>query len=416
MKKSKNSTGCAWYSFTTTLTRGKYTMDEFIQQQLNYIEQAARQITAGIRGIFGYCNGMETVTKCHSTIPTPQLNQDNTNGYQKIILFKTLTEEIRKMMMELKIKGSVRERTNGLIELRTQALGSIYGRTKEEIEQKLTQRLKEVKKKTKQKEQFSVPTNFDKFAIYWFENFHKRKVAPRTYKKNIDTYIRNIQKEFANDKLAKISPIKIQNFLDCFSDKARTKETLHSILNQIFECAVKHGVIKLNPLGMVFYQKHERKHGKAISKTDEKCLLTTFADTPFQIDFAIALYTGLRPNEYATATIDGDFIKARNSKRKDGKIEYKRIPITPMLKPYITGIIDLSLHHPCTVSKKLKNVFPEYTLKDMRTTFQTRCTEYGVAEVAIGMFMGNGIGSELKKTYTDVSDEWLLKEGEKLNY
>lgn len=265
-------------------------------------------------------------------------------------------------------------------------------------------------------DEVSVPTNFDKFAMYWFENFNKRKVADGTYKKNLDTYKRDIQKKFAKDEIDNVSPIKIQKFLDGFLDKARTMETLHSILNQIFNCSVKHGITKLNPIGMVFYQKHEREHGKAISKDDEKRLLAVYADTPFQIDFAIALYTGLRPNEYTTATIDGDFIKAKNSKRKDGKIEYKRIPITPMLRPLMSDVAELKLHHPATITEKFKQVLPNNQLYDLRTIFQTRCTECGISEIAIGLFMGNAIGGELKKAYTDVSDEYLLREGEKLNY
>lgn len=262
----------------------------------------------------------------------------------------------------------------------------------------------------------SIPKDFDGFALYWFENFHARSANNKTYKHNLAIYKRDIQKAFTNIKLTEIYPVQIQKFLDGYAEKARTQEMMHSLFNQIFKCAVKHGIIKLNPLDMVFFQKHEREHGKAISKADEKLLLTTYANTPFQVDFAIALYTGLRPNEFKTATIDGNFIKANNSKRKNGKIAYKRIPITPMLRPYLTGITELKLHHPNTITEKFKKVLPNHKPYDMRTTFQTRCTECGIAEIAIGLFMGNGIGSELKKAYTDISDEWLLKEGNKLSY
>lgn len=393
-------------------------MDYIIQQRLSNIEQMAKQILLDVHGIYGYCQGQATIANDYPPLPREplQIDQGNELGNQP----KTsnqIIKEINDMIVELKIKGSVRERTNGLIELRTQALGSIYGRSKAEIESKLTKALKEAKNKAKQQQNGDViPTNFDKFAMYWFENFHQRKVADGTYKKNLYTYKRNIQQKFATDNIRKITPIKIQKFLDSFSDKARTMETLYSILNQIFACAVKHGIVKLNPLGMIFYQKHEREHGKALSKGDEKRLLDAYVGTSFQIDFAIALYTGLRPNEYATATIDGDFITAKNSKRKNGKIEYKRIPITPMLRPYLNDVVELKLHHPATITKKLKQILPNHQLYDLRTTFQTRCTECTVSEVAIGLFMGNAIGGELKKAYTDVADEYLLREGEKLNY
>lgn len=65
------------------------------------------------------------------------------------------------------------------------------------------------------------------------------------------------------------------------------------------------------------------------------------AGTPYKLMFAVGLYTGLRPNEYKTAIIEGDFIVANNSKRKNGKVELKRISINPMLKPYLGGVTDI---------------------------------------------------------------------------
>ena len=44
----------------------------------------------------------------------------------------------------------------------------------------------------------------------------------------------------------------------------------------------------------------------------------------FRIALAISLFTRLRPNELSTAKIEGNFIVAINSKRKNGKVEYKK--------------------------------------------------------------------------------------------
>lgn len=87
-----------------------------------------------------------------------------------------------------------------------------------------------------------------------------------------------------------------------------------------------------------------------------------------------------------------------------------------MLRHYFVGITQLKLHHPSTVTEKFKQILPDNQLYDLRTTFQTRCTECGISDVAIGLFMGNAIGGELKKTYTDVSAEYLLRERDKFNY
>jgi hypothetical protein len=75
-------------------------------------------------------------------------------------------------------------------------------------------------------------------------------------------------------------------------------------------------------MDMVFHTKHDREHGKALSKEEENKLLTQTAGTPYQRMFAVRLYTGMRPNEYKTAKIEGNFIVANNSKRKNGKVAF----------------------------------------------------------------------------------------------
>ena len=123
----------------------------------------------------------------------------------------------------------------------------------------------------------------------------------------------------------------------------------------------------------------------------------------------------MRPNEFETAKRDGDFIIANNSKRKGGKVESKRIPITPMLKPYIKDIQEFTFYKPYTLREKFNAILPDHILYDLRTTFYTRCTECGVTDIAQKLFVGHSLG-ELGNAYNDVSDEYLLKEGNKLNY
>ena len=263
------------------------------------------------------------------------------------------------------------------------------------------------------KESSPIPCDFNAFAEYWFENFHKRKVKEITYTSNYGLYNRHIRDKTARLKLTAISPVFLQSLLDDYCDKPKTQDDIYSLFNQILNSAVNHGVLKINPLGMIFHKSHERINGIALTIAEEKKLLTHFANTPVQAQFALLLYTGVRPSEYASITVTKDFIVCKNGKRKKGKEENKKIPISPMLRPYIAGFS--RLYRADTLKDHLKSVLPNHKLYDLRTTFQTRCTECGVADSAIGYYMGNSIG-KLKDAYTDLSDSFLLSEGKKLSY
>lgn len=263
----------------------------------------------------------------------------------------------------------------------------------------------------------NVPTTFDKFAQYYFEKFYKRRVTAATFISELGRYNNHIKPFFGNIQLKRILPEACQNLLDGILSRGlgKTADEVRCILNGIFSCAIKHQIIKFNPLSILYYKQHESKTGKEFSKAEELRLLKATAGTPYQLMFAVALYTGLRPNEYKTSRISGQFIVAVNSKQKNGKVVYKKIPISPMLRPYLVGIEQLNFYVVNRISEKLHTILPNHTLKDMRKTFNTRCQECGVLDVARKLFMGHSLG-KLDNTYTGVSDEFLLREGEKLSY
>ncbi len=286
----------------------------------------------------------------------------------------------------------------------------------EEAKQKFIKRLYEVEIYGDTKAP-SIPSAFDGFAEYYFENFYKRKVKAETLRVGLNQFKNHIKPHFGSIQLKRITPAICQILLDRLDGqgKGKTADDVHSLLNMIFKAAVKHNIIHSNPLDMVFHTKHEHKHGSALTKDEEKQLLLTTAGTPQQLMFAIALYTGMRPNEYETARLEGGFIKAINSKRKNGKIEYKKIPVTPMLKPYIDGVDEIKFSSLRIMRDRFNKIFPTHKLYDLRTTFYTRCQECGVADVARDEFVGHSLGA-LGNAYTDLSDEFLIREANKLNY
>lgn len=286
----------------------------------------------------------------------------------------------------------------------------------EEAKRKFIQKLKEADSNGGQPYP-TVPDKFEDFSKYFFENFYKRKVVEGTYRVAMNEFKNYLRPHFGNMPVKRLTPNLCQTLLDSVQaeGKSRTADDLFSLLNSIFKAAIKHALIQHNPMDMVFHQKHERQHGKALTKAEEKLLLEKTAGTPYQLMFAIGLYTGLRPNEYKTAYIENGFIVANNSKRKNGKVELKKIPITPMLEPYVQGNRQLYFTRLEQIRHKFNAILPGHKLYDLRTTFYTRCQECNVAPAARDEFVGHSLG-QLGNTYTDLSDEFLLNEGRKLSY
>ena len=253
------------------------------------------------------------------------------------------------------------------------------------------------------------------FALFFFEKHRKEKVAAQTYKCDLNRINKYIFPAFGDMNIRQITPDKCQTLIEGIQaeGKGKTADEIYSLLSILFKGAIAYGIITKSPLAIVQIQKHVYQHGVALSKDEEKLLLTRLIEPDFKIAAAIALYTGLRPNELETAKINGDFIIAINSKRKNKKVEYKRIPIIDALRPYLKNGIP-TLPTPQLLRRRVSAALPNHKLYDLRTTFYTRCDEYGVSQPARDEFVGHS-GGALTNAYRDLSDEYLLKEARKLN-
>ena len=91
------------------------------------------------------------------------------------------------------------------------------------------------------------------------------------------------------------------------------------------------GILTHNPVALIKFKRSERQTRGALSEDEIKAFLERVKDTKYDSirQFAYVLYFfDLRPCEIDEETHrEGDFLIARNRKRKNGKIEYKKIPI-----------------------------------------------------------------------------------------
>jgi integrase len=303
---------------------------------------------------------------------------------------------------------------------------SASGTTIELAKANFIEKLKTAKPKTKSDGKPVVCTTFNSFAMYYFENFRKERVAEKTYRTDLNRYNRYLKPYFKETPINKITPSTCKTLLDKVKEqgKGKTADELYSLMNGIFNAAITHRLIEFNPLSTVLHIQHDREEGKALAPDDEQKLLLWLSSSSCDcvVEISLLLFCGLRANEMENEKnppqICDRFIKAVNSKRhfKDkSKIEYKFIPICTRLKHFIGDNVTVR-HSARAVRKRLQVVLPDYTLKDLRTTFYTKCQMFGVAEPALKEFMGHSFG-KLGNAYSDLTKygDYLVKEGAKLN-
>lgn len=328
---------------------------------------------------------------------------------------KTFRKEFRADGCTARIRKKPSGKNGYLYEIRYRRNGYNISASNKNLEEAKRHFIEQLKTAKVSKKITGVPKTFHSFTMYYFENFRIKKVTEKTYKTDYNRYKRYLQPYFEEIPLVKITPKDCQDLLDDLEEegKGKTAGELYSLLSVIFKTAMLHRLIDYNPLDIVIHTKHESQHGVALTKEEEKKLLEKTNDVILRNALALGLYTGMRPNEYKTAKIEGNFIVAVNSKRKNGKIEYKKIPITKMLEPYIANGLNVPTEK--RLRAAIRAVLPDHKLYDLRTTFYTRCMECGVTEPALKEFVGHSFG-QLGDAYTDLSDEYLLQEGAKLLY
>ena len=305
-------------------------------------------------------------------------NNDTENAFlrfdEKEILKmpKTFRKEFRTQGCTAHVRKRRSGKTNWNYEIRYRRNGynvAVSANNLEDAKNKFIAKLNEVEKFGRKTSAVTVPTRFGEFAEYFFETFYKRKVTPSTLKNTINRYNNHVKPLFGEMQVRNILASQCQQLIDKLGEegKGKTADEIFSLLNAVFKMAIKHGLITHNPMDIVFHAKHETQHGSALTKEEEKQLLEATAGTPYQLMFAVALYTGMRPNEYYSAKIEGDFIKMINSKRKNGKVEYKKIPIIPPLKPYLKGVTELKFYGSNRLRERFSTVFKNHKLYDLRT-------------------------------------------------
>jgi len=145
-----------------------------------------------------------------------------------------------------------------------------------------------------------VTFTYNEFLDRWVEAVARPRVRERTladYVHKIDKYIRPT---LGGMKLTDIRPLHIQLLYGKLLERgiSRTVRYVHLIISSSMKYAVKLRMLPGNPAEVVELPRRERKEMKAFSQEEAVRFLKAAAGDKYEILFAVALTTGMRPEEY----------------------------------------------------------------------------------------------------------------------
>lgn len=215
------------------------------------------------------------------------------------------------MLIELKINGSVRQRSNGLIEFRNPVFGSVYGRTPEELQEKLKQKIRY------EKAHIAKPAKKKKSPL--LSEFYENNYLPYKQTKNLaESTIRGIKYNFKfireqegfNKPLTEYTSKDIEEFLLSIP-QTRKRQIIQGLLNNMFTRALADSLISANPCAPLEKMEHDTDEGKALSFEEQKIFLKNCLQTrPSNLkkNVILRLYTsrelgGTKQEIYASAIL-----------------------------------------------------------------------------------------------------------------
>ena len=265
---------------------------------------------------------------------------------------------------------------------------------------------------------------YDMWSKNHFENISRQTI--KTIKNIYNSYVF----KFNDYKIKDIKLIELQSFINTLKDNGLSTGTLKqvkSVLNMVFNYALKNEYINKNMVEFLDIGKHKKVLDRKIFTNEEIKILW---DNKGQRDIDIILiliYSGLRVNELLTLentqiNIESRYIRA-GSKTEAGKnrlipISYKILPlITKYIKlnnKYLfqskTGNFLLYNNYRQNFKKIIKKIgLQEHTIHDTRHTFATLLSNADANKTSIKNIIGHANYGITEKIYTHKDIEELKK-------
>ena len=251
--------------------------------------------------------------------------------------------------------------------------------------------------------------------------FKKGKIAFQTWQ-SYESYIKKyFNEEFRKRLITEIRTGDLDLFMRQFEDNPRGYEDMRTVLNQIFKYTIASGIISHNPVTLVPFKRAERKKRNRMSDIQIFAFLNRIKQPIYdrirQLAYVLYFF-GIRPCEVDDeAHFENGFLICRNRKRKNGKIEYKKIPIPKQARGLIKfdEPIKPSLSYERWLDIMKDALGDGFTPYNLRHTFASLCSEKVKPEV-VDLWMGDSPERLVGKVYVHFSDEFMRSQMNKVHF
>ena len=141
----------------------------------------------------------------------------------------------------------------------------------------------------------------DQYLDHWLRAAAKPRLRERTYTDYDEMLTRYVRPVIGRKVLSNVRPLDIQSLYSDMLERdlsARTVRYAHAILTSALKQAVRWRMLTQNPASLVELPKQSRKEMQALSLDDAERFLKAASEDRYGMLFALALSTGMRPEEY----------------------------------------------------------------------------------------------------------------------
>lgn len=318
--------------------------------------------------------------------------------------------------------------------------GSVYGKTYQEVKQKLTI-LKAKHLESAEKINLYLGT-FADWLNFWFTSKVRNEVKPTTYSSYYRMITKYILPSIGENRLKQLTIEKIQYFVYFLQAEGLSSGTIYNIMSIVKNClneAKIQGYVSENPCQFISLPKMEKKEIQVLTIVQQKKIEAKALQEHWCSPVILSLYSGMRVGEISGLKWgDIDFQKnlihvKRTVSRivnensfeaktriiegpPKSKYSNRQIPLAKNLKDYLKQYqqqaaseyvisFNQGLTEPRTITYRFKKLLKDADVQDinfhiLRHTFATRCIEKGVDIASLSKILGHQSTKMTLDTYT----------------